>query len=369
MIARTLVAVAFFGALAGCAKKEEAPAARAIPRVATAPFRLHLPPPQGIPDQPSMRNGVPLPSAFAVGREAPLAFFEGLDTVMVPIQGQPQGSARSLRAGVPYKRWFVPESVTLDSLSGDAVSVMVEKLESFRQDAEWPRSDGDVLFLRGGIVSRIFHQAQFTREDSNLTAEYSRMIGAVALHGGRNLLIVRSEAAPGAPGEERYEAFGVGPDGTLRQFSGAFEYVRDADLPASLRDGEVFYVHIPRGCFHFLVPVTLDLQRQTFIAECGDDAVFSAAGDGHPRLEGSESLTLPLYLHPAITSLQRSVTLYGGSSITATRFYGPWFAFPKNDPRFDRHDWLQVRVDSLVGWVPDTLYPYLGFSQCGTMGG
>ncbi len=313
-----------------------------------------------MPSLPSARRGEPLERRCRAGAFVDARYFQGLDTVALPILPPDSAASRHGPKRIPFKRWFSRHPVVLDTAASDTAFLLVEKLESVKSGADWPRTDAGYLLIRRGIIEAVKPDRVFALPDSNLASESERRALVLPQGEGRNILLVRSERAPGKPGEERYEAFGI-RRGVLKEFSGGLMFARDNDFPPSLEDGQVFYGHVPHSGFRFLVPITLDLNHWKFVPEFGDDAVFSAAGEGRARLEGSQMLTMPIYLHPRLTSVQRTITVRPDSRIQAVRFYGPWVVFRKGDRRFDLQDWLQVRVDSLQGWIPAGLYRYVGF--------
>jgi hypothetical protein len=280
---------------------------------------------------------------FEVGDRVSMARFSLPDTV-------PLTAATS-----PRRRWYTVDAVILDSIAAETLFVVTERFDAMG-------GDGALFLVHDGRVALRLQNPILAAPDGSLSTLLSFRTRSLPVQEGRALLLVREESV--RTHGERYRAFGVRRGGSLEEFTGALEHVKDEDVPSSLYDGQVFYTRVHAGCFAFLLPITLDLRNARFVAEMGDDAIFRATGEGTPQLEGNNSLTFPLFLHPQLDARQHAVTVTTGTAISAVRCYVPSFVFGRDDPRFATTRWLQVRIDSLEGWIPDTLFAIVGFRRC-----
>jgi hypothetical protein len=268
--------------------------------------------------------------------------------------------ARSGIRRVTLRRFYL-QRIPADVRSGDTLDVIIEHLV---QQATGSATTGRWAVGQRGRVRATGGAVPEADPEGAWRSPQETSVRTSAVENGRRLIAMRTTAAAGKPGDERFAVCGYTSDGSVRAYAGPVEFLRDGDLPGSLRSGQVFYVTIRRGCIRLPVPLTFEPRSARFVAEVGDDGLLPAQGTG--TFTGGESGDAQIRLFqsykPGASTLQASIAL--PSEVTIRRAYVPWLAFPEGSPRYSRREWVQVGVGMLEGWVPDSLYRHTGLLGC-----
>lgn len=236
----------------------------------------------------------------------------------------------------------------------DTISVAVQRLLSITGAGEGMVSDGLVVLIHRKRVVHVLGRDVRPAHDGRMLSPTEISVTLLPSD-WRSVLLIRS-CSNAITGSERFTAFGLGEDGGLHRYSGPLAYLRDADLPQQLRQGQVVYARVRVAWFIVPLPLTFEPRRLRFVPEVSGDAVFPATGTATFRGSRDGSSLIRLFSSTGPDARSMSLPLPPNTTATVKKAFLPSLIDGYEDQERAVRGMAFVDLGSLAGWLPDSLF-------------